>query len=124
MVASEAPVLDATFHALAHPTRRAMLRMLADGREHTVGELAAPFDVSLAACSKHLRVLETARLVSRRVVGRTHACRLEAAPLRLVADWTEEFRARWEASFARLDEVLEDMKSDPARATADDPEPG
>ncbi|MCA8961786.1 MAG: helix-turn-helix transcriptional regulator, partial [Planctomycetes bacterium] len=72
--------LDAAFHALAHPTRRAMLEMLADGVEHTVTELAAPFSASLAACSKHLVVLEKAKLIQRRVVGRTHVCRLNPDP--------------------------------------------
>jgi len=99
-------LLDATFHALAHPTRRAMLAMLADGRERTVGELARPFAVSLAASSKHLVVLEQARLVQRRVLGRTHACRIAAEPLKHVSDWTEAFRPVWERNFSNLDALL------------------
>ncbi len=85
-----------------------MLKLLAGG-EHTVGELAAPFQVSLAASSKHLQVLCRAGLVEQRVVGRTHACRLVASPLKLVVDWTDAFRAHWELSFARLDAVLEEL---------------
>jgi DNA-binding transcriptional ArsR family regulator len=105
--------LDAAFHALAHPARRAMVALLAKG-ERTVGELAAPFDVSLAASSKHLRVLERAGLVRRRVEGRTHTCRLQAEPLRRVADWTAGFRRFWDESFDRLDAHLQDMKSQEA----------
>jgi DNA-binding transcriptional ArsR family regulator len=92
-----------------------MLAMLSDGEERTVGEIAAPFDVSLAASSKHLMVLEKARLIRRRVLGRTHVCRIEAAPLQQITDWTEGFRACWERNFARLDSVLEDLKADPER---------
>ncbi len=110
MVTDSTDVLDATFHALSHPTRRAMLATLADGVERSVGELAAPFDVSLAASSKHLKVLEAAGLIERRVVGRTHSVRIDASPLAEVADWTEAFRACWEPTFARLDGVLEEMK--------------
>ncbi len=102
-------LLDATFHALAHPTRRAMLALLAKG-ERTVGELAAPFDVSLAASSKHVQVLERARLVRRRVVGRTHTCRLDPKPLKQALEWTESFRALWEPNFQRLDALLEELK--------------
>lgn len=111
MVADDPATLDATFHALAHPTRRAMLALLADG-ERTVGELAAPFDVSLAASSKHVKVLEEADLVRRRVVGRTHTCRLNPAPLEWIADWTDAYRARWEATFRKLDAVLEEHGRD------------
>lgn len=117
MVASASATLDAAFHALAHPTRRAMLRMLAEG-EHTVGELAQPFDCSLAASSKHLKVLERAKLVRRSVDGRTHTCHLVAEPLEKVVDWTEDCCATFEASFARLDALLEEMKSaSPSRKT-------
>src|SRR5690606_5002282 len=113
--ASAAAALDATFHALAHPTRRAMLAMLADG-DRTVGELAAPFAVSLAASSKHLKVLEQAQLIRRRVVGRTHSCHLDARPLEQVVDWTEGFRACWEANFQRLDGVLGELRAEAGRA--------
>ena len=88
-----------------------MLELLTGG-ERTVGELAAPFDVSLAASSKHLRVLERAGLMSRRVEGRTHTCRLEAAPLAEVAEWTDGYRRFWEERFGRLDAVLAEMKSE------------
>ena len=94
----ERALLDATFQALAHPTRRAMLALLAEG-ERSVGELAAPFEVSLAASSKHLRVLERAGLVQRRVHGRKHTCRLDPAPLVRVARCTEGLRAAFEANF-------------------------
>jgi len=102
--------LDAAFHALAHPTRRAMVAMLAEG-ERTIGELAAPFDVSLAASSKHVKVLEDAHLVVRRIEGRTHTCALNAQPLQRVVDWTEAFRACWEPAFAKLDAVLDELKA-------------
>lgn len=111
MVSDAAPALDATFHALAHPTRRAMVALLAEG-ERTVGELAEPFDVSLAASSKHLRVLERAGLVRRRVAGRTHTCSLRAEPLRRVVEWAAGYRRFWEESFGRLEEHLERMKAD------------
>lgn len=114
MVARSSALLDATFHALAHPTRRAMLAMLADGEERSIGELAEPFDVSLAASSKHVIVLEKAKLVKRRVVGRTHVCRISAEPLRRVSDWTEAFRPVWEHNFSKLDEVLGAMIEKPS----------
>lgn len=113
MVSSSAR-LDDAFQALAHRTRRAMVALLAKG-ERSVGELAAPFAVSLAASSKHLRVLERAGLVRRRVEGRTHSCRLDPEPLRRVADWTAEFRRFWEESFARLDAQLEELKKQESR---------
>ena len=82
------------FHALAHGARRDMLGRLAD-RELTVGELAAPFSMSLAAASKHVRVLEAAGLVRRTVVGRQHVCRLEAAPLATAAEWLAFYERHW-----------------------------
>ncbi len=109
MVAFAPEALDAAFQALAHPTRRAMIRALSEG-ERTVGELAEPFEVSLAASSKHIQVLERAGLVTRRVEGRVHTCRLEPAPLQAVAEWTADYRAMWEQQFARLDEVLAEMQ--------------
>ena len=117
MVAHASATLDAAFHALAHPARRAMLRMLAEG-ERTVGELAEPFDVSLAASSKHLKVLEKAKLVRSRVDGRTHTVQLVAEPLEKVVDWTEECRATFEASFRRLDALLDEMKAAAGRRTS------
>jgi DNA-binding transcriptional ArsR family regulator len=109
MVLDRSPNLDRVFHALAHPARRAILRRLSD-HEQNLSELAAPMKMSFPAASKHVRVLEHARLVHRRVVGRNHMCRLEAAPLKEVAEWTEGYRARWEQTFQGLDALLEEMK--------------
>ena len=101
--------LSATFSALADPTRRAILARLAAG-ERTVTELAEPFDMSLPAVSKHLRVLERAGLISRGREGQTRPCRLEGASLGLVTEWLERYRQFWDASFARLDDVLAVLK--------------
>jgi len=101
--------LDATFSALADPTRRAILARLASG-DATVQELAAPFDVSLPAISKHLKVLERAGLVARGRDAQRRPCRLVAAPLRDVAEWTERYRRLWEERFDRLDEYLRDLQ--------------
>lgn len=103
--------LDAAFQALAHPTRRAMLRLLAEG-ERTVSELAAPFRVSLAASSKHVKLLERAGLIRRRIAGRTHTCSLVPEPLRAVTEVAEGVRAVWEANFRRLDALLDERKTD------------
>ncbi|WP_328607861.1 metalloregulator ArsR/SmtB family transcription factor [Amycolatopsis sp. NBC_00345] len=97
--------LSITFSALADPTRRAILARLCHG-EATVNELAAPFEVSLQAVSKHLKVLEQAGLVSRGRTRQWRPCRLEARPLAVVADWVGEYRQFWEAGFDRLDEHL------------------
>ncbi len=101
--------LDATFAALADPTRRAILARLATG-EATVMELVAPFDMSQPAISKHLKVLERAGLISRGREGQRRPCRLEPKALATAADWLEDYRKFWEDSFEALDEVLEDMK--------------
>jgi DNA-binding transcriptional ArsR family regulator len=103
------PQLDTVFAALADPTRRAILARLAKG-EASVTELAAPFDMTQPAISKHLKVLERAGLVSRGRDAQRRPCRLEAAPLHDVETWVEGFRAFWEASFAALDDVLADLK--------------
>jgi DNA-binding transcriptional ArsR family regulator len=100
--------LDSAFQALAHPTRRAMLRLLATG-ERTAGDLAAPFQVSLAACSKHVAVLERAGLVERRVEGRRHWLRLVPAPLEEVATCATDLTLAFADNFARLDTVLDDL---------------
>ncbi len=100
--------LSATFAALADPTRRAILARLASG-DCSVGELAAPFDMSMPAISKHLRVLERAGLVSRSRDAQRRPCHLEAAPLRDVADWTEHYRSRWEHRLDRLNDYLEEL---------------
>ncbi len=121
MVLDRSPNLDRVFHALAHPARRAILRQLTDS-ERNLSELAAPLKMSFPAASKHVRVLEKAKLVRRRVSGRAHYCRLNASPMKQAAEWTEGFRAHWEASFLRLDALLDQLKEDEARkATKHDP---
>ena len=101
--------LDATFAALADPTRRAILARLAFG-EASVNELAEPFDMTLPGVSKHLKVLERAGLVSRGRVAQSRPCRLEAAPLREAADWVESYRRFWEGSFDRLEDYLRELQ--------------
>jgi DNA-binding transcriptional ArsR family regulator len=100
--------LDATFMALADPTRRAILARLAES-ELSVTELAAPFAMSQPAISKHLKVLELAGLVSRR---RDAPCRIEAGSLAEVTGWLERYRRLWEGNFQRLDAVLDELKAD------------
>jgi DNA-binding transcriptional ArsR family regulator len=102
--------LDATFAALADPTRRAILARLAAG-EASVNELVEPFDMSQPAISKHLRVLERAGLISRTRDAQRRPCRLEAKPLAVADEWLERYREFWEASFDRLDSLLEGMKA-------------
>jgi DNA-binding transcriptional ArsR family regulator len=97
--------LDATFRALADPTRRAMLARLAVG-EATVTELAEPFEVSLPAVSKHLRVLEGAGLLARERDGRRHRCRLLSGPLTGAAEWIDHYRRFWEAQLDALDRYV------------------
>ncbi len=97
--------LDAVFHALADPTRRAMLGRLAE-RERTIGELATPFRMSLAGASKHVRVLENAGLVTRTIQGRTHLCRLEAARLAEADAWLRRYRHFWTARLDTLESLL------------------
>lgn len=97
--------IDATFHALADPTRRAILTRLATG-EATVNELAQPFNLTQPSISKHLKVLERAGLISRGRAAQTRPCRLETEPLRKVAQWVEAYRHLWEHSFDRLDTHL------------------
>ncbi len=111
MVADRSPRLDLVFHALAHPARRAMIRQLSGG-ERNLSELAAPLQMTFPAATKHVRVLEGAKLVRRRVVGRQHLCRLQAAPLKEAMLWTEQFRQHWEARFEALDSLLDEMKSE------------
>jgi DNA-binding transcriptional ArsR family regulator len=102
--------LDATFAALADPTRRAILARLASG-EASVLELAEPFDMTQPAISKHLKVLERAGLISRGRDAQRRPCRLEARPLAEANDWLESYRQLWETSFRKLDAVLQDLKS-------------
>ena len=106
MVNSQPALLDATFAALSDATRRGILARLATG-EASVTELAKPYDMSLPAVSKHLRVLESAGLVARSKDGRVHRCRLEAAPLKSAADWIEHYRRFWEAQLDSLQRFLE-----------------
>ena len=102
--------LSATFAALADPTRRAILARLVAG-ECTVTELAEPFDMSLPAVSKHLQVLERAGLIARRREAQWRHCRIEAGPLKEVADWTERYRHIWEERLDRLDKYVQQMKA-------------
>jgi DNA-binding transcriptional ArsR family regulator len=102
--------LTATFAALADPTRRAILARLASG-EASVSELAKPFDMSLPAISKHLKVLERAGLIARGREAQWRPCRLETAPLKDVTDWVERYRQMWEERFDRLDDYLRDLKN-------------
>ena len=104
--------LDATFAALAHSTRRAILARLALG-EASVSELAEPFAMSQPAVSKHLRVLERAGLVSRGRDAQRRPSRLEAQPLAEATEWLAKYRQFWEGSFQRLDELLEEMQGKP-----------
>ena len=97
--------LSAKFAALADPTRRAILARLCDG-EASVNELAEPFDMSLPAVSKHLRVLERAGLIARRKDAQWRQCRLDAGPLKDVARWTDHYRHLWEGRLDRLDQYL------------------
>ena len=101
--------LDATFAALADPTRRAILARLASG-EASVGELAEPFDISLPGVSKHLKVLERAGLIARTRTAQWRPCRLEAGPLKEAAEWIEHYRRFWDESFDRLDQHLRQMQ--------------
>jgi DNA-binding transcriptional ArsR family regulator len=110
MVKDQSRTLDRVFHALAHPARREMLRQLA-GTERNLSELASPLRMSFPAASKHVRVLEEARLVRRRVVGRTHLCTLAAKPLGQANDFLEKYRQFWEESFERLDDLLDELKT-------------
>jgi len=99
--ATQSPALDGVFSALSDPTRRAILARLAQGQA-TVSELAEPFDVSLPAISKHLRVLESAGLLRREIDGRIHRCRLAPASMKDAARWIDHYRAFWENQFDAL----------------------
>ena len=101
--------LSTTFAALADPTRRAILARLALG-ETSVSELAEPFEMSMPAISKHLKVLERAGLIARGREAQWRPCRLEAAPLKDIAGWIEHYRRFWEDSFDRLDEYLHELQ--------------
>ena len=106
MVDNYSAELDAVFHALSDPTRRAMLARLS--REpHKVGELAAPFAITLAAASKHIKVLERAGLVQRNVQGRTHTCRLDARPMHNGFEWMRHYERFWNQRLDVLEALLE-----------------
>ena len=114
MHASASQQLDATFAALADPTRRAILARLAQG-EFSVTALAEPFDMSLPAVTKHLGVLERAGLIERGRQAQWRPCRLQAAPLRDAAHWVAQYRAHWERRLDRLEEFLKEAPDPPAR---------
>ena len=120
MVFQDAPALDGVFHALADPTRRAMLRSLVSG-EQTLGQLSAPFSMSFPAASKHVRVLEAAGLVRRRIEGRSHVCRLETAPLARADQWLRFYERLWTDQLDALEAVLKagapDSDPSPAKET-------
>jgi DNA-binding transcriptional ArsR family regulator len=105
MVEHPTETLDRIFHALSDPTRRAMLQRLSQG-ERSVGELAAPFEMSFAGASKHIKVLEGAQLIRRRVAGRTHYCRLEAARLAEAQAWLNHYERFWTKSLDALEDLL------------------
>jgi len=102
--------LSATFAALADPTRRAILARLAEG-ESSVTEIASPFEMTLPAVSKHLKVLQRAGLIERGREAQWRPCRLQAAPLKQVDEWVETYRRHWEQRFDRLDEYLRELQA-------------
>src|SRR5207245_8686183 len=110
--------LSETFAALANSTRRAILARLADGAA-TVNELAEPFDMTLPAISKHIKVLERAGLIVRGQRAQFRPCALDATPLHEVSTWAEQYRPVWEARFERLDRYLEQLRPQKARRTRD-----
>lgn len=105
MVEFQAPHLDAVFHALSDPTRRAMLHRLTVS-EHSISDLATPFHMSLAGASKHVRVLETAGLVRRRIEGRSHICQLQAARLAEAQRWLSTYEKFWNTRLDDLEAIL------------------
>ena len=106
--------LSTTFAALADPTRRAILARLASG-ECSVSELAEPFEISMPAVSKHLRVLERAGLIARSREAQWRPCRIEAAPLKQVAEWAEQYRQIWETKFDNLELYLQQLTAKEAK---------
>jgi len=114
MVELQEAQLSAVFHALGDITRRRMLRLLADGK-HTVGQLAEPFHMSLAAASKHIKALEGAGLIRREVQGRIHLCQLNAGPLAAADEWLAYYERFWHERLDRLEELL---RRDSARDAA------
>jgi DNA-binding transcriptional ArsR family regulator len=112
--------LDLTFAALADPTRRAIMARLAQG-EATVAELAAPFDMSQPAISKHLKVLETAGLISTGRDANKRPRRIEAGPMQEAAAWLEGYRMFWERRYEALDDLLGEMQAEPAKTKGERP---
>src|SRR5579862_3817796 len=108
--------LSATLSALADPTRRAILARLTEG-EATVNQLAEPFDISLPAISRHLKVLERCGLITRGREAQWRPCRLEAKPMKEAVDWLERYRKHWEESFDRLDEYLKQLQAEQKKQT-------
>ena len=123
MVELEAPQLNSVFHALGDATRRRMLRELAGG-ERTVGQLAKPFAISLAAASKHIKALEKAGLIRREVHGRTHLCRLDPGPLASAQKWLSFYEHFWTDRLEVLEQLLrqEDERLTPTHKRKDDHE--
>src|SRR3954470_12277402 len=126
MVDLLAPELDAVFHALGDPTRRRMLAALAATGEQSVGQLAEPFAISLAAASKHIKALESAGLIRREVRGRTHLCRLEPGPLASAHAWLSFYERFWTDRLDALDRLLREedaraQKSDGPMSETPDP---
>ena len=114
MVELDTPQLDSIFHALGDATRRRMLRELAGGGERTVGQLAEPFTISLAAASKHIKALENAGLVRREVRGRTHLCRLDPGPLASAHQWLSFYERFWTDRLDLLDRLLREEDARPS----------
>ncbi|MHA7846900.1 ArsR/SmtB family transcription factor [Serratia sp. D1N4] len=112
MVKLSSSRLDAIFHALADPTRRAILHTLAEG-EHSIGELAAPFEMSFAGASKHIKALEQAGLVQRTVQGRNHICRLAPEPMAQAMHWLQTYEHFWNERLDALELVLRQADSHP-----------
>jgi DNA-binding transcriptional ArsR family regulator len=123
MMTTNKDSLSLTFAALADPTRRKILAILADG-EKTVTQLAEPFDITQPAISKHLKVLERAGLIERGREAQWRPAKLQAAPLKEASDWVEQYRQNWEESFDRLGAYLESMQAEPQEHEAkEDDEP-
>ena len=112
-------MLGSVFHALGDPTRRQMLRELADGGR-TVTQLAEPFTISLAAASKHIKVLENAALVRREIRGRTHVCHLNPGPLATAHEWLGFYERFWTDRLDALERLLRDADADPPTHDGDD----
>jgi DNA-binding transcriptional ArsR family regulator len=120
MVELDAPQLDSVFHALGDATRRRMLRELSEG-ERSVSQLAKPFSISLAAASKHIKVLESAGMIRREVKGRTHICRLEPGPLASAHAWLNFYERFWNSRLDVLERLLRAGDGPPSKRTPTKP---